>query len=126
MTSVALTTVWLNLASDLTDNQSFPMMSKLSVTPERPGEAREYANGRIRLVRKGAQKTTFNVTLPLCTRDQIEWIEANTGELMLIRDDRGRKVWGTYFKPSIDEVSEDTDAGDVEFTFVEITHSEAL
>lgn len=126
MTTVALTTVWLNLATDLSDYQSFSYMSGLNVNTMRPGTDREYANGRLRLVLNGSTRRTFQLTLPACTRDQIDWLELHTAELMLVRDDRGRKVWGTYFKMSVSEKSADTDSGDVEIEFKQITHSEAV
>jgi hypothetical protein len=126
MAVITLKTVWLNLASEMTNYQSFPYMSKLAPSTERAGEDRDYANGRIRLVLKGARKQSFQLTLPNCTRAQINWLEQHTGELMLVRDDRGRKVWGTYFKIMLDENSTDIDLGDVDITFKQITHSEAV
>jgi hypothetical protein len=125
MATVALATVWLNLASDLSDYQSFSFMSDLEVTPEVDGEARRYAGGRIRLVRKGNLTHSFHISLPSCTRTQVEWLTTNTGQLMLVRDDRGRKVWGVYFKAPTIEISGE-DCADVTIDFVEITHSEAL
>ena len=126
MATVDLTSVWMNLVSVPSDGMQFPMMSKLLVMPERIGEAREYANGRVRLIRKATRKNTFQVVLPECTRTQIQWLEKNIGELMFIRDDRGRRVWGVYFKASIDEHPEDIDLADVDITFNEITHTEAI
>lgn len=123
---VALTTVWLNLASDLSDYQTFPSMSSLNVTTKRPGEARVNANGRTRLIRKPANMQTFSLSLPSCTRAQINWLELNAGKLMLVRDDRGRKVWCVYFEPSVEETSGDIDQGDVTLSLVEITYSEAV
>jgi hypothetical protein len=126
MTTVTLATVWLNLASDLSDYEYFSNMSSLQADKEQVGEAREYANGRIRLVLKSAVKRSIHVTLPVCTRAQIEWLEDNAGSLMCVRDDRGRKFWGTYFTLAVTERSEDIDSGDVTFDFREVTHSEAV
>lgn len=123
---VALTTVWLNLASDLMDYQTFPFMSRLEVNTKRPGEARLNANGRTRLIRKTSNNRTFSLDLPACTRAQIDWLELHAGQLMLVRDDRGRKVWCVYFEAPAAEMSGDTDHGDVSLSLVEITYSEAV
>ena len=123
---VALTTVWLNLASNLSDYQTFPAMSKLEINTKRPGEARLNANGRTRLIRKTSNNRTFSLDLPICTRAQIDWLELHVGELMLVRDDRKRKVWCVYFDVPVTETSADTDSGDVNLSLVEITYSEAV
>lgn len=127
--SVSLVTVWLNLASEPSISQSFPSMSKLEVNTKRPGEARLNANGRTRLIRKPAKARTFALSLPICTRAQIDWLELYAGELVLVRDDRGRKVWCTYFDAPIDEAQVNDQGerlGDVTLALVEITHSEVV
>lgn len=123
---VALTTVWLNLASEPSISQSFPAMSKLEVNTKRPGEARLNANGRTRLIRKPAKARTFALSLPNCTRAQIDWLELYAGELVIVRDDRKRKIPCVYFDVPIDEEPGDADSGDVTLALTEITYSEAV
>lgn len=125
MVAVALATLWLNDTADLTDCRSFPFMSKLSATPQTPGEVRLYANGRRRAINRAGAQQQLAVTLPTCDRDLVTWIEAHAGRLLLVRDDRGRKFYGTYYNPTIDEHAYDENA-DVSISLIEITHSEAV
>lgn len=127
MASVTLTSLWLNLASDLSQFRSFPLMAGLRIATEQPGEVRQYASGRRRLVRKAPTAArAVTLVLPQCDRDQIAWLEGNAGQLVLARDDRGRKVWGTYFTVSVDEAQGDPTAGDVVIALAEVTHSEVV
>jgi len=125
MAIVALATLWLNDASALSDSQSFPYMSKMAAVPQTPGEVRPYANGRYRAINRAGVQSRHNVTLPACSRMQIAWIEAKAGQLLCIRDDRGRKYYGVYYNPTIDEHPYDTNA-DVTLSLIEVTHSEAV
>lgn len=123
---VALTTVWLNLGSQPSISQSFPAMSKLTLNTKRPGEARLNANGRTRLILKPAVARTFTLNLPICTRAQIDWLELYVGQLVIVRDDRKRKIACAYFDVPVDETSGDVDSGDVTLALTEITYSEAV
>lgn len=125
MATVTLTTLWLNDATDLTDYRSFPLMNQLRATPQTPGEVRLYANGRFRSIKRAGAQQQLAATLAACDRDQVDWIEAHAGRLLLVRDDRGRKFYGTYYGPTIDEHPYDDEA-DVTLTLVEISHSEAV
>ena len=71
--SVTLSTVWINLASTLSNYQSFPLMSALEVDTNQPGEVRTYAGGRLRLV------TTAGVSVRQCLSAMI--VVAKFGEL---------------------------------------------
>ena len=121
-----LSTVWMNLASDLSDCRSFSMLSSLRPVKAKPGSVNTNASGRQRLIRKAGGGFTFALTLPQLTRDQINWLDLHIGELMLFRDDRGRKVWCTYFSNPIDEDSADIGFGDGSLSLVEVTHSEIV
>lgn len=125
MATVTLTTLWLNDADDLTDMASFRFLSKLSATPQTPGEVRVYGNGRLRAINRAGGQKQLAATLPACDRDQITWIEDHAGRLLLVRDDRGRRFWGIYYSPTIDEHAYNTDA-DVSLTLVEVSHDEAV
>jgi hypothetical protein len=123
--SVTLKTVWLNLASDLTQSQSFPQLSALNIATTQPGEVRTYANGRLRLVTRAGLARAISLTLPECDRDQIAWLENNVGKLMLVRDDRGRKIWATYFTMPVDENRYNMD-GNITLALNEVTHSDVV
>ena len=123
--TATLTTVWLNLASDPTQYRSFPGMSSLRVTTSPLGGVRIYANGRTRIVLRAGVPRTLVLTLPECSRDQISWLETNAGQLMLVRDHAGRKIWAAYFQMPVDENRYNT-SGLVTLTLDEVTHSEVI
>ena len=123
--SVTLSTVWINLASTLSNYQSFPLMSALEVDTNQPGEVRTYAGGRLRLVTTAGVARTATLTLPECSRDQINWLQSVVGQTVLVRDDRGRKIWVTFLSPKVSENQYNT-TGDVTLTINEITYVEAV
>ena len=126
MPSITTTTVWINVASDPSDYRSFPLMSALNVTPTQPGEVRQLASGRARLVLKaGGVKHTIGATLPLLDRPDVEWLTDRAGVLVCVRDDRGRKIWATYFTVPTDE-NQGLTTADVSLSLVEVTHSEIV
>lgn len=126
MASVDLGCVFLNLASDPSDFQSFPLMSSLKVSTTQPGEVRKMANGRLRMVRQAGKPRTLSVDLPHCTRAQLDWLEEHVGDLMCVRDDRGRKFYAVYLTTDVDETPYDTDDGGTSLSMSEVSFSEAV
>lgn len=123
MVTVSLKTVWLNLAADPSDYVSLPTMSALSVNTEQPGEVRRMANGRLRLVKRAGQARSASVDIEGATRTEVEWLEDHVGDLVCVRDDRGRKFFGVYMSVDADEIRANDYAG-VSLALVEVTHSE--
>lgn len=123
MASVTLTTVWLNLAADLTQALSFLIVSAIDPTPITPGDDREYGNGRFRAVLTGAtqQKVTFTALAVPAT--DIATLRNWDGQAVCYRDDSGLKFYGTYRSPSIPRHQYDTDS-DVTLTITETTVAE--
>ncbi len=126
MTTVNLGAVWLNKASDLTDAQAFNNVIVLKVAKAKDGSVRALANGRLRIVTTSTEQQVYELTLELCTRTQITWLEDRVGVLMCLRDDRGRKVYGTYFQVTADENVARSDYTNATLTFYESTHSEVV
>ena len=124
--SVTLRTVWLNLATDLSDYVSFPAMSALSVDPVQPGQVQRLAGGRLRLTLRTGLGQTTQATLPFCDRTQVAWVEGHIGQVVCIRDDRGRKSYGTYLAPEIDEWPYSADYADVALKIEKITYTEVV
>lgn len=122
--SIALATVQLNLASNLSQYRSFPLLSELKVTPSIQGGVKRYAS-RTRIVTQGAVTNQIDLVLPQCDRDQIQWLTDHIGQLMLVRDDRGRKIWAAYFASPIDENGGDV-TGNVTLRLDEVTYSEVI
>lgn len=126
MTTITIDTVWINVASDPSDYRSFDLMSELNVTSTQPGDVRQLASGRARLVlRAGGVKRTINAKLPLLDRTDVEWLEERAGVLVCVRDDRGRKIWATFLTVPVDE-NQGLATADVSLSLVEVTHSEIV
>lgn len=121
-----LQTVWLNLASDLTDMVSFPSMASLSFAKAAQPEVRRLAGGRHRLLRRVGDVRTFSLSLPGIDRDQVAWLEGHVGDVVCVRDDRGRKVYGTYTQVEVQEYSTRPDLAAASLTLVEVHHAEAV
>lgn len=126
MATVTLTALWLNLATNTADYQAFQNPVALVVKTTKDGSVRKLANGRLRAVLGTAKPRVFETQLELCTRTQIDWLEAHVGDLVCVRDDRGRKVYGTYFEVPVTENVFRSDYGDVALVITETTHSEAV
>lgn len=126
MSTVDLGAVWLNKASDLTDSQSFDNVTGLQAMKANDGNVRALANGRLRMVTTTTMQRQYSLTLELASRTQIDWLESHVGVLLCARDDRGRKVYGTYFEVNVDEMIERSDYADVNLRFTEVTHSEVV
>lgn len=124
MASVTLASLWLNRVSDLTDSIVLSTMTGLTSTPQNAGAVRRYANGRMRIVTQAGVPNQFQVTTVASPRATIQWLEGHTGQTVLVRDDRGRKFYATYFQPATAEHAYNGE-GDVTFTLSEVTYSES-
>lgn len=125
MATVTLGTVWLNLAADPTVYLSLPTMSSLSITTGQDGEVRRMANGRLRLIRRAGQARSASVDIDGATRTEVDWLEEHVGDLLCVRDDRGRKFFGVYMSVDADEIRAN-DYANVSLALTEVTHSEAV
>jgi hypothetical protein len=124
--SVTLKTVWINLATDLSQYQNFSSMSALKVQSDQPGEVRRYAGGRLRIVRRaGILVRSISCTLPACSRAQIAWLESNVGQILCFRDDRGRKIWATYLSMPVDE-NQFNNEGNITLSLSEVTFTDVV
>lgn len=123
MATVVLNSVWLNLAADPTVYLWLPTMASLSISTGQDGEVRRLANGRLRLVKRAGQARSASVDIEGATRTEVEWLEDHVGDLVCVRDDRGRKFFGVYMSVDADEIRANDYAG-VSLALVEVTHSE--
>lgn len=125
MATVTLTTVWLNLALDPTVYVSLPTLDGLSVERAQDGEVRVLANGRRRLVRRAGVGRSASLEVRAATRAEVDWLEDHVGDLVCVRDDRGRKFFGAYLVVEADEIR-GNDFADVTLALSEVSHSEAV
>lgn len=116
--------VVISLASNSANAVTFQNATALKATKSVDGTVRKLANGRYRAVVRDGSRRTYELALQLCDRNQIDWLEDHVGAVVLVRDDRGRKVYATYFEVPVQELTFRTDYGDVTLTITEITHKE--
>jgi hypothetical protein len=125
MASVGLSTVWLNLASDLAQSLSFEFVTGIDPSPSTPGEDRQYGAGRFRAVLSGSTQKQAKVTAQAVTADQVATLREWDGLLVCYRDDSGLKFYGTYRSPQISRHQYNPDS-DVSLTITETTVSEVV
>ena len=86
---------------------------------------RSYGNGRRRMISRAGTNRTVELTLGLCDRATVQRIERWVGKLLCFRDPTGRKMYGVFWAPTINE-RDDTDAAEITLTAEEVTHSEQV
>lgn len=124
MAFVALSTVWLNLASDLSQSLSLDFVTGIDPSPSTPGDDRQYGT-RFRAVLTGATQRQVKVSAQAVTPDQVATLRAWDGLTVCYRDDSGLKFYGTYRSPQISRHQYNPDS-DVSFTVTEVTVSESV
>jgi hypothetical protein len=124
MATIDLNEAWVHLATDLATYVRLPIRD-LEATPTRRVEAREYASGRVRRVSQPTRVTSVTVRSRLVDRATVATLDGWTGETVMLRDARGRKLWGFYRYLDIIEHAW-TDRADVVFELLSITHDEAV
>lgn len=126
MSLVNLGAVWLNSVEDLDDGVGFDNVTGLNLVTSTDGDVRALANGRLRMVTTTTSRRQYALLLELCSRPEIDWLEAHVAQLLCVRDDRGRKFFATYFEVNTTELIERSDYGDVSLRLTEVTYSEAV
>ena len=126
MSTVTLGAVFFNAAANLADSMGFGEVVGLGFTKAQQGDVRALANGRIRMGTTSAKRQSYDLEFELLTRTQIDWLVAHVGQLLCVRDDRGRKVYGTYFDVEVTENVARADYGDAALQFTEVTHTEVV
>jgi hypothetical protein len=125
MATVNLETVLLAAYTDLSDVIELDV-SAVGEQGGKRGEARWRANGRRVAVTQAGQKVEIPLTFDVVSdRALLATIRSWEGVLLLYRDPRGRKVWGLFWQPEIEE-NVAVDVATVSLTIVEISHSEAV
>jgi hypothetical protein len=122
--SVQIQTVVLALAADLTQSIELDV-AQIDDSRSRPGEIRAYANGRRRAILRSGQDRKIPLKADWVSRADRETLEQWAGQLLLVRDSLGRKLWCTY----LDMTSSSNplqDEATITLQLQEITHDEAV
>lgn len=125
MASITLSELWLHNGADLADYVTSQGFASQSSDRSARGEVRTYAGGRQRIIRRAGTPDRITVTLPSVSRAVVTWLEDHAGQLCLLRDPRGRKIWGTFWTVSVSEKAGSA-LPDVSLELQSVTHSEAV
>jgi hypothetical protein len=122
LASIELTGLWLALVSDLETQLHFTQVS-IEPTYGVRGGLRHYANGVVRFITSSGKDRSVDVEIREVSRPDRETLEAWYGELALLRDSRGRILFGVFPEISAPERQGSAGICDVSFTFGATTHS---
>lgn len=125
MTAVTLSTVVLNDAEDPTDLLVLGRLTKYSRRPAQGGRTQRVAGGRFRSIVQAGLQDRWTLTLSKVPLDDLAWLEAHIGRLLVVRDDAGRKWFGVYLGLDSEEVARPRSAN-VDLEVVGVTWSEAV
>lgn len=87
------------------------------------GETRTYAGGRRRSIAREGVKGTYSFTLRLIPRADVDTLTSWMGHLVQVRDDRGRRFYGTFFDV-VEVERRGTALFDVPIVLQVVTHDE--
>ena len=125
MAAVAFLSVIMSDALDGTDAVAFQSAER-SDTRTRGGRVAEYAGGRTAIVSRPLRSQTFGLTAMRVPASTLLWLEGHAGRLVLARDHRGRKLYGTYFGLTVTDVKARPALVNVSFVVQQVTFSEAV
>lgn len=124
MASVDLDRAWLHRTDDLSVYVS-AFSADWNDVETVAGEVRTYAGGRMRIVSRPRRQQTLSVTLRYVPLADIDTLRDWAGDVLMLRDKRGRKLYGTFFTSTVKDLKGVAYA-DVEFTFSQVTYIEAV
>lgn len=128
MPTVTLTFVdaWISLASNptLSVHASHPERSH---STETAGEFRPYAGGRIRVITSARKMATFPLTLQLLSDVDVRLLESWQGQVVLLRDGGGRRVYGSFLAGEVESLWDAAGTlNNMSLTFTAVTYSDAV
>jgi hypothetical protein len=99
MATLVLNRVWVNLMSS---GQGVSGVSARGEAYQVPTEVRTYAGGRRRAITMVGEVGSYKVQLLLISRATVDTLRAWQGQLVQVRDNKGRRFFGVY--PSVEVV----------------------
>lgn len=122
MASVKLLQTWVTLVATGQSVKGYTARGR-SREASREGETRRMAGGRFRAVGTLGTRRAQQFALRDVSMSDIETLEAWIGQLVLVRDNRGRRMFGTYWAvPYTDR--QDPNYYDVALNVTEATYEE--
>ena len=121
MASITFSGAYIAPASDYSDTLYLDAALSVSGDYTSPGELREYAGGRFRLVTRGTQRRQNQVSANYVSLTTREALEALVGQVVLYRDGRGRVFFGTILNAKATEIAGPASLCNVSFVVSEVT-----
>ena len=125
MAEVEFCSVWVHLASDLSDCVELGLRAWSSPKSAQV-DVRRRANGRTVAVTRPGVTRTASIEVLIEDRNDLEWLEAKLGRLVLIRSPRGQRVWGVFGRVDYSEPIDREIEFPASLTIGEVTVSEAV
>ena len=125
MTILTLTSVAIAPASDLTDVLLIDQYAQTADISS-PVSVRRYAGGRDRVVSTPGQTSMVSVSFRYLSRANYQSLSDLVGTLVLLRDQRQRRIWGVVGDLSATEWQVSDLLEDVSFTLTSVTVSEVV
>lgn len=120
MPAVTLDRLWLHKADDLDTYLRFFTGPGRDDTRGTAGEVRVYAQGRRRIITRTGSAQALTATLRQVTSAELTTLEGWRGDLLMLRDHRGRLLFGTFFDMAVTDYA-DRSGFDVALTFQQAT-----
>lgn len=103
MATLALNKVWINLMATGQGVSGVSARDRAE-TYQVPTEVRTYAGGRRRAVTSAGELGSYKVQLLLISRASVETLRSWQGQLVQMRDHKGRRFFGIYSSVDIVEI----------------------
>lgn len=119
MAEVELDDLWLHTASDLSDYLMLELNGEVEDTSKQ-AVARRYANGRVRMIASAGTFARLDLRLEQVELPDVATLRSWVGTELLLREPRGRVMFGFYDSIRVEEVAA-VGLAQVSLTFQEIT-----
>lgn len=120
MSQITLQGVYIAPVSSLSTLTILNAAVNVSAVPGVLGDFRRYAGGRIRLITRVGTDHSVSVSITHADRATRETLTALAGQTILLRDGRGRCVYGSFLTLDVQE-TQGLPYCDLGFTLSEIT-----
>lgn len=124
-TNVTLDDVWIHKGDDPSTYVRCSYTRPARENVDREGEVRRYAGGRFRSIAQVGRRKEVTFTLTWVSNADFDTLASWAGDLVMVRDARGRLVWGVYQSADINDRRAYKE-GDVTLTVTEVTHDEEV
>lgn len=124
MATVTLTQLWVHEATDLSDYLAL-YWSEGGEDYQGNATREMYAAGRLRMETTDGAAQDLAFTLPWVTATELQSLRDRTDRVQMIRDSRGRLIWGFWNRVPVSERRNDTHVS-VQLAVRQVTFDEAV